>query len=220
MIEKYLRLLKIPLVVVGLIFIWLIISQTRSCYNEGRDNEINRLQGLVSQLEKETQAQKEEMGAEIGKRDEKNKALEADRARLSKESEATNTKIKEKDKEISQLEAEFEGLESLQDRYNNILKQNISLKQDLTLEREDKTKIQKSLDNAIKEAENERTSKEKALKVVDKQANLIANLKEINKKVTSQNKRMSLNSKISKTILIPLAVFGTYRLVKPSHECK
>jgi len=213
MIEKYLKILKMPLVVVGLIFVWLIISQTRGCINERRADDVSRLQGLVSQLEKEASAQKEKMGEEIGKKDKENEELEGNIAKLRDKSKDINLEITKKDTEIARLEAEFEGLTDLQDRYNNVLEQNISLKLTVSLERSDKEMLREMYDKAITVIENERESKLRALNMVKKQVDLTKSIKELNSKLALQNKRLKTSSKITKTVLIPLALFGGYKLI-------
>lgn len=203
-----------PIIVVGLIFIWLIISQTRGCINERRSSEIARLEGLVLQLEKETSAQKERMEKEIGKKDEENKALEGDIAALEGKSEDINRKITEKDTEIARLESEFEGLTDLQDRYNNVLEQNISLKNMVVLERSDKEMLRGMYDNALVIIENERESKLNALNMLKKQIDMTKSLEELNSKLKLENKRSRLGSKIKETVLTPFALYGGYKIVR------
>lgn len=214
MIEKYLKILKMPIIVVGLIFVFLIILNVKGCIHERRSNEITRLESLVLQLEEEASAQKERMEKEIGKKDEENKKLEDDIAGLTDKSEDINLEIIKKNTEIARLESEFEELTDLQDKYNNILEQNISLKSTVALERSDKEMIREMYDKALVIIENERESKLMALNMLKKQIDATRGLKELNSKLTSRNKRLKLGSKITKVVLIPLAVFGGYRLIQ------
>jgi chromosome segregation ATPase len=214
MIEKYLKILKMPIAVVGLIFVFLIIFNIKGCINERRSSEIARLEGLVLRLEEETSAQKERMEEEIGKKDEENKALEGDIADLTDKSEDINLEITKKNTEITRLEAEFEGLTDLQDRYNNVLRQNISLKSTVALERSDKGTLREMYDKALVIIENERESKLSALNMLKKQIDATKALKELNSELALQYKRSKRGSKIKETILTPFALFGGYKLIK------
>ena len=209
--------LKIPLLIIGLAVVLVIVLNIRGCINENRTEDLAKLEGEYSAYKAQVEAQKEELARDKEELEMFTVVLKGEIEELKEKDIERVVEIEEKETEIADLKKKFDSIPE-----SDLGTQVLNLQQQIiAYEEKDRAKDKRieGLVNTIKEmgkwevAYNRQSEYvEKLEKRIGVLENLSAIADQVIEKQGKQINRLKVSKKIERIVLIPLSIFGGYKL--------